>query len=178
MTSQLISGLVIAFTSSWKLTLVMLCVAPAILICIIYLVTSMKKAIILSRKTYEYAGGIAEEMLYNIKTVASFANFDFETNRFNRFVDKVHVLESEKALKLGGSIGAIIFFLNFTFVAAILYARKLITDGSGMKSGDVMTVIFSTIMAEVLLQILKSFKKQQLPHLITLHFMKEILKLI
>ena len=147
MTSQLISGLVIAFTSSWKLTLVMLCVAPAILICIIYLVTSMKKAIILSRKTYEYAGGIAEEMLYNIKTVASFANFDFETNRFNRFVDKVHVLESEKALKLGGSIGAIIFFLNFTFVAAILYARKLITDGSGMKSGDVMTVIFSTIMA-------------------------------
>ena len=28
MTSQLISGLVIAFTSSWKLTLVMLCVSP------------------------------------------------------------------------------------------------------------------------------------------------------
>ena len=40
-----------------------------------------------------------------------------------------------------------IFFLNFTFVVAILYARTLITNGSGMKSGDVMTVIFSTIMA-------------------------------
>ena len=147
MTSQLISGLIIAFTSSWKLTLVMLCVAPFILICIVYLVTSMKKAIILSRKTYEYAGGIAEEMLYNIKTVASFVNFDFKTTRFNRFVDKVHELEKEKALKLGGSIGSILFFLNFTFVVAILYARTLITNGSGMKSGDVMTVIFSTIMA-------------------------------
>ena len=147
MTSQLISGLIIAFTSSWKLTLVMLCVAPFILICIVFLVTSMKRAIILSRKTYEYAGGIAEEMLYNIKTVASFANFDFETNRFNRYVDKVHVLESEKAFKLAISIGGILFFLNFTFVVAILYARTLITNGSGMKSGDVMTVIFSTIMA-------------------------------
>lgn len=107
----------------------------------------MKKAIILSRKTYEYAGGIAEEMLYNIKTVASFVNFDYETTRFNRFVDKVHVLEKEKAIKLAGSIGSMIFFLNFTFVVAILYARTLITNGSGMKSGDVMTVIFSTIMA-------------------------------
>ena len=147
MTSQLVSGLVIALTSSWKLSLVMLCVSPCIFMCIIYLVTSMKKAIILSRKTYEYAGGIAEEMLYNIKTVASFVNFDYETTRFNRFVDKVHVLEKEKAIKLAGSIGSMIFFLNFTFVVAILYARTLITNGSGMKSGDVMTVIFSTIMA-------------------------------
>ena len=124
----------------------MLCIAPFILICIMYLVTSMKRAIFLSRKTYEYAGGIAEEMLYNIKTVASFANFDFETQRFNRYVDKVHEYETEKAFKLGISIGGIVFFLNFTFVAAVLYGRKLVDDGD-MKGGDVMKVIFSTIMA-------------------------------
>ena len=146
MVAQLICGLVIAFISSWKLTLVMLCIAPFILICIMYLVTSMKRAIFLSRKTYEYAGGIAEEMLYNIKTVASFANFDFETQRFNRYVDKVHEYETEKAFKLGISIGGIVFFLNFTFVAAVLYGRKLVDDGD-MKGGDVMKVIFSTIMA-------------------------------
>ena len=146
MVSQMIAGLIIAFTSSWKLTLVMLCISPFILICIMYLVTSMKRAIILSRKTYEFAGGIAEEMLYNIKTVASFANFDFEKERFNHYVDKVHGYESEKAFKLGISIGGILFFLNFTFVAAVLYGRKLVED-KGLEGGDVMTVIFSTIMA-------------------------------
>ena len=62
MISQLISGLVIAFTSSWKLTLVMLCVAPFIIITVLVLVTALKKGIILSRKTYEKAGGIAEEV--------------------------------------------------------------------------------------------------------------------
>ena len=86
MTSQLISGLVIAFTSSWKLTLVMLCVAPFLGVGMLYMLTSMKRAIVLSRKTYEYAGGIAEELLYNIKTVASFANFNFETKRFNHYI--------------------------------------------------------------------------------------------
>ena len=55
-----------------------------------FLVTSFKRAIILSRKTYEYAGGIAEEMLYNIKTVASFANFNFETTRFNYYRESMN----------------------------------------------------------------------------------------
>ena len=47
-----------------------------------------------------------------------------------------------------------IFFMNFTFVVAILYAKKLIVDketnantGDPFSGGDVMTVIFSTIMA-------------------------------
>ena len=86
MISQLISGLVIALTTSWKLTLVMICVAPFIVGTVLVLVTALKKGIILSRKTYEKAGGIAEEVLYNIKTVASFANFDYETKRFNQYV--------------------------------------------------------------------------------------------
>src|SRR5574344_4736 len=129
----------------------MLCVSPAIVLCMLYLVTSMKRAIVLARKTYEKAGGIAEEMLYNIKTVASFVNFDFEKERFGKFVEKVHEYECEKSIKLGGSIGCVLFFLNFTFVVAILYAKKLIADkewnsnkGREFTSGDVLTVIFST----------------------------------
>ena len=32
----------------------------------------------LVRETRENAGGIDEEILYNIKTIASFSNFDFD----------------------------------------------------------------------------------------------------
>ena len=151
MCAQLISGLSIALSSSWKLTLVMLCVSPFIIVCIVFLVTSLKKAIIQSRKAYETAGGIAEEMLYNIKTVASFANFDFEQKRFNTYIDKVHFLEKEKAIKLGMSVGGMVFFINMSFVVALLYGKELIIadkgSSNGMNSGKVLTVIFSTIMA-------------------------------
>ena len=115
MISQLISGLVIAFTSSWKLTLVMLCVAPFIIITVLVLVTVLKKGIILSRKTYEKAGGIAEEVLYNIKTVASFANFEYETKRFNSYVDKVEVLDADTGMKLAACLGVMIVFIYCTW---------------------------------------------------------------
>ncbi len=154
MVTQVIAGLIVAFTTSWKLTLIMLCVSPAILACIFFLVTALKKTMVLARKTYEIAGGIAEEMLYNIKTVSSFANFDYEIKRFSEYIDKVHQYDKEKAFKLGISIAGILFFIFFTFVVAILYGKKLIINeeinsnsGEPFKSGDVLTVIFATLMA-------------------------------
>ena len=154
MIAQIVAGLVIAFSTSWKLTLVMLCVTPFLCACIMYLVTALKRTIILARKTYEKAGGVAEEMLYNIKTVASFTNFEFETERFGKYIDKVHKYDKEKAYKLGISIAGIIFFIILTFVIALIYGRVLIYDGETnsntgepFSAGDVLKVIFSTLMA-------------------------------
>ncbi len=48
-----------------------------------------------SRKIYERAGGIAEELLYNIKTVTTFVNFDFELQRFGELFDEVEKLEKK-----------------------------------------------------------------------------------
>ena len=76
MCSQCISSFIFAFITSWKLTLVMLCIAPFIIADVLVLVNALRTGIIMGRKTWEKAGGLAEEMLYNIKTVASFANFD------------------------------------------------------------------------------------------------------
>ena len=151
--AQFLTGIVIAFVTSWKVTLIMLCVAPFILGTLFFLVTSMKTGIIMGRKTYEKAGGIAEEVLYNIKTVASFANFEFEKLRFNRKVEIVYQLDLGTACRLGISIGLLIFFLNCTFVVGFLYGRTLIkhsyneNKGRYFTSGDVMTVVFCNLMA-------------------------------
>ena len=55
----------------------------------------MEGVMVNSRKTYERAGGIAEELLYNIKTVTTFVNFDFELQRFGELVDEVEKLEKK-----------------------------------------------------------------------------------
>ena len=82
--AQFVAGMVIAFTTSWKLTILLFGCLPLIGITAFCMTRSMKDGMTQARKAYEKAGGIAEEVLYNIKTVASFSNFDFEAKQFER----------------------------------------------------------------------------------------------
>ena len=152
--SQIICGIIIAFYKSWKLTLVMLAISPTIFACVIALVCLIRKPVIGSRKTYEKAGGAAEEMLYNIKTIASFSNFEFEIDRFNRMINIVHYFDRKKAFILGATIGGALFFIYVTFFVSTMYSRKLIgedvwNDNSDkpFTLGDTVTVVFSTLVA-------------------------------
>ena len=152
MFSQCICAFIIAFITSWKLTLVMICVAPFIIVDVLILVTSLRTGIIMGRKTWEKAGGLAEEMLYNIKTVASFANFEYEMRRYNEKVELCYQLDLGTVFRLGLCIGFLIFFLNASFVIAILYGRTLIgkdintNKGRDFTGGDVMGAAFCTLM--------------------------------
>ena len=112
--AQCIMGFTFAFMASWKLTLVLLTVSPFILFSTTFLISTLKKGIIMARKIWETAGGIAEEILYNIKTVASFANFEYELQRFYEKVEIVWQIDLINSCKLGFSLGFIIFFLNLT----------------------------------------------------------------
>ena len=152
--SQIITGLIIAFYKSWLLTLVMLSVSPLIFISVLFLVFSLKKPMIGSRKTYEKAGGMAEEILYNIKTVASFSNYEFEIKRFNKMINIVHKFDEQKSCRLGLSIGGTLFFIYVTFFIAGIYGRKLVGDevwndntSNPFTIGDIITVVFSTLVA-------------------------------
>ena len=152
--SQIIFGFVVSFYKSWLLTVIMLCISPTFLGCVFALVHFIRKPMICSRKTYERAGGAAEEMLYNIKTVASFSNFEFEINRFNKLIDIVHYFNKKKAFILGATVGGGLFFIYFSFFVIVMYSRRLIgeeiiNDNTGVKFtlGDIETVIFSIIIA-------------------------------
>ena len=143
-----VAGLIIAFLASWKLTLIILCVAQFLAICIIYMVKSMRKSLFLSRKAYETAGGVAEEILYNIKTVVSFGHFDYEKQRFGHYVDLVYNLDVQSGFKLAIATAGVNFFYFLSYFACIMYARSLLTkENNSIKSGDVMTVCFATTMA-------------------------------
>ena len=154
MLSELVSGFIIGFISSWKLTLVLLCCAPFIVGSFFIMVFCMEGIMVLSRKTYEKAGGIAEELLYNIKTVTSFVNFDYELKRFGKLVDEVERYDIKKSLYLGFSIGTMIFGIFFGFTITLLYARTLISNkdknsntGKSFSAGDVLKVLFAVIGA-------------------------------
>ncbi len=69
------SSIIIGFVISWKLALVLISTLPFIAGAGAWLTRKMQQMDQRRREKYEKAGGIAEEVLYNIKTVASFCNF-------------------------------------------------------------------------------------------------------
>ena len=68
--SQCLTGFIVAFISYWKVTLIMICIAPFAILIYFIIANTLRKGIIIGRKTWEVAGGIAKELIYNIKTVA------------------------------------------------------------------------------------------------------------
>ena len=152
--SQIIFGFIVSFYKSWLLSVVMLAVSPIIFVCFISLGYFLRKPMIGSRKAYEKAGGAAEEMLYNIKTIVSFSNFDFEINRFNKFINLVHYFNRKSAIILGSSIGSGLFFTFSSFFVALMYSRKLIGEdiintnsGTIFTLGDIETVLLATLIS-------------------------------
>jgi ABC-type multidrug transport system fused ATPase/permease subunit len=146
-----ILGFVFAFMASWKLTLVLLCMAPVILFFGACMIVTLRKGLIFARKIWEMAGGIAEEMLYNIKTIASFANFEFELKKFHEKVELCLRLDLINSCKLGFALGIVIFFLNLTIFIGFLYGRTLIgkdfnsNRGRDFTGGDVTQATSCTL---------------------------------
>jgi ABC-type multidrug transport system fused ATPase/permease subunit len=91
-------------------------------------------------------------MLYNIKTVASFANFEYELKRFNEKVDLVYNLDLINSCRLAFVVGFLIFFLNLCIFIAFMYGRTLIgkdyntNKGRDFTGGDVISAAFCTLM--------------------------------
>ena len=146
---QSIMGFIIAFNFSWKLTLVILCIFPFILIFLYFMLIYINKRIIKSSKAFEKAGGIAEEILYNIKTVSSFANFELEIKRYNEKIKDNYKIE------LGIFIGLMIFFLYCAIFISLFYGRTLIkNEYNSIKKrkftgGDVIIVAFCTLIGVI-----------------------------
>ena len=153
--TQCLSGFIIAFITSWKLTLVILSVFPIILIILLIMIIFINKKAVKSRKAYEEAGGIAEEILYNIKIISSFANFEYELERYNEKIEEFYKIEIRKIYELGLFIGLSIFIVYVAIFIALFYGRSLIQKeyNSNKKrqftGGDVINVTFCTLIGIV-----------------------------
>ena len=108
----------------------------------------LTKGTILSKKIWGEAGGIIEEILYNNKTVASFANFDYEIKKFYAKVEEVWKIDLSNACKLGFTVGIITFCLNLYFFIGLIYGRLLIkTNSNGHRnSGTIISSMFCALI--------------------------------
>ena len=86
----------------------------------------IEKLMLKSKDANEKAGGIAEELLYNIKTITCFCNFDFEIKRYNELIDEIDQYDQKKVLIESVAYG-LLYLASFGSVAFVLvHARHLI----------------------------------------------------
>jgi len=154
--SMFISGLVVAFTTSWKLTLVLIAILPLMAFGVMLMTRAIQNGAKKAEKAYTKAGGVSEEVLYQIKTVASFANFDYEINKYDKYIDRSKRIAIQNGLSAAFGISFIFFVLYGTYCLAIWFGSTLIinkvvngNNGKIFTGGDVLTVILSAVMAGV-----------------------------
>ena len=145
-----IACFIFGFFGSWKLSLVLLCMTPIIIVIGIYLNYLNVKGNTLMRQTWEAAGGIAEEILYNIKNVLSFSNFDYELGRYYEKLETSNKIELyvNNVTRLISTI--LSFLCDIVKFFGFIYGRTLVRKdynsfrGRDLTGGDVL-LTFSNI---------------------------------
>ena len=103
-----------------------------------------EKLMLKSKDANEKAGGIAEELLYNIKTITCFCNFDFEIKRYNELIDEIDQYDQKKVLIESIAYG-LLYLASFGSVAFVLvHARNLKLSSNPeeeYRSGDFVVVV-------------------------------------
>ena len=144
-----LSSFVFAFFGSWKLSLVILCFTPLSVLIGIILNRLNVRGNTLVRQTWELAGGIGEEIFYNIKTVASFANFEYELRRFYEKVEISNKIELSVNCKIRFLSAIYVFIGGLIVFVGLMYGRTLIGRdfnsfrGRDLSGGDITLTFFS-----------------------------------
>jgi ATP-binding cassette subfamily B (MDR/TAP) protein 1 len=152
MLAESISGIVVGFLTSWKLSLVICASFPIIVISVVISDHFSKKLIIKAKELNEQAGGIAEELLYNIKTVTSFCNFEWELNRYNQVIDEMNKYDQKRVLIQALAFGLLYLATFISIASSFLLVAKLIVNkeinhatNQPYNSGDIITVLASVL---------------------------------
>ncbi|KAL7752500.1 hypothetical protein RI367_002034 [Sorochytrium milnesiophthora] len=124
-----VCGLLIAFTHSWQITLLVLCVAPFIVAAQAFEVRIHRGYEDKTKKAYEKTGEVAAEAIKAIRTVAALTQ---EGHFYDRFVDALaapHKLAEDKAYKSSIGHGARTGFNQFANAIGFYAGIKLILAG-------------------------------------------------
>ncbi|KAK1984249.1 ABC transporter [Colletotrichum cereale] len=155
--SAFVTAFVIAFVTQWKLTLIVCCVAPLILI-----VTGVVSAIEAAIETkilniYAQAGSFAEGILSSARTVHAFEIRMRLVQKFDKFLEDAHRLGSKKSPLFGILFSFEYFIIYAGFALAFWQGIHMLDRGEITESGDIFTVLLSVVIGATSLTMLAPY---------------------
>ena len=147
-----IASYITGFTVSWKLSIVMISFVPFVILGGIAMMFLMRRSSTLDSRAYESAGAVAEETINNIKTIASFSQFDFEINRYKENSDQSLKSGLRVGLYTGLTMGFLYFVVFASYTLAVWFGSILIANQEYnpvtrkvFQVGDILTVLFTVV---------------------------------
>ncbi|KAI9318133.1 putative ABC transporter protein [Dichotomocladium elegans] len=143
--STTIAGLVIAFVQSWILTLIVLCMAPFIAAATFYEARIRRGFEDETAKAHEQSGEVAGEAIKEIRTVASLNKQDHFELRFDRALERPHILAKRKAYL--SSIGyALHQAINMYTNAVAFYAGARLIDDKKLNFEQMLIAMMAVMI--------------------------------
>ncbi|KAM5346969.1 hypothetical protein ACJ41O_009974 [Fusarium nematophilum] len=142
-----LAAFVIAFISQWKLTLILICIIPALLLIVGTL--SIFDAQIDTRilKIQAQAGSYAESIFGGIRTIHAFSLRSRVVSKFDSFLQDVFRQGKKKNLLYGVMFGGEYFVVYCGMGLAFWQGIAMIDRGEVPDIGKVFTVLFSVVIA-------------------------------
>lgn len=153
--AQFGAGLIIAFTQSWRLSLVLIAGLPLIGGAAAMLGQTMSEAKSATGEQYAQAGGVASEALGSIRTVASLCAERRFIEAYGAFLEQAKRVGIQKSAKLGLANGALFSSAFFIYALAFWYGSRQVANdlpcvaagGSDcITGGAVITTFFSFLI--------------------------------
>jgi len=148
------SGLIIGYVKGWQMALVLTGFMPVIMMTGVMYVFAMQKMTRINGQCYAKAGGVSEEVLNAIRTVASLGGETRETARYEQTLQEnknpIVKYSSFAGFAMGGlmfcmfGIYALCFFVGSKFIGSDVY--NPVNDGP-YRSGDILSIFMAMRMA-------------------------------
>lgn len=144
--SMFVTGFIIAFVHGWKLTLVILAIAPLLAIGGALFGKLAADSTSEGLGAYGAAGAIANEVLNLIRTVTAFSGQETEAKRYEAHLQHAYKAGVMKSAFSGAALGFTYFVVFCTFAVAFAFGAGQVRNGS-MEPGDVVVTFFSVFIA-------------------------------
>lgn len=134
-----VTAFVIAFVTQWKLTLIVCCIAPLILV-VMGVVSTIEAG--LETKIldiYAQAGSFSEGILSSARTVHAFEIRSRLVQKFDRFLEDAHRIGNKKSALFGVLFSFEYFVIYAGFALAFWQGIHMLNRGEITESGDIFT---------------------------------------
>eukprot|EP00040_Diaphanoeca_grandis_P031275 m.186775 g.186775 ORF g.186775 m.186775 type:complete len:1305 (-) comp32280_c0_seq1:186-4100(-) len=146
--TMFLAGIIIAFVYSWKLTLVILSLAPFMAVGGALFGKMLEKFTTMGQKEYAEAGGIADEVLTLIRTVVAFDTAELEVTRYTKLVTLAKVQGAKMGRMMGLGTGYT-FFIIFCMYALSFYYGSILVSDNEISTGAVVIAFFSVMVGSM-----------------------------
>ncbi|KAF9874829.1 ABC transporter [Colletotrichum karsti] len=152
-----VTAFIVSFVTQWKLTLIVVGIAPLILV--VMGVASTYEASLETKilDTYAQAGSFSEGILSAARTVHAFEIRSRLVQKFDKFLQDAHNLGRKKSPLFGILFSTEYFVIYAGFALAFWQGVHMLNRGEITESGDIFTVLLSVVIGTTSLTMLTPY---------------------